>query len=390
MEEKLLKGVSLFVVLFTTVLAYSIFYMPQPILPLLASEFGVTETDAALLTAVTMVPLGFAPIFYGYLTELVSTKSLLKVSVGLLVVTQGLLAVAGAFWVMVLLRFVQGLLLPAIFTSLITYSAKMAIAGRVRNAINIYISATIFGGFTGRLTGGVISDAFHWRWAFITTAGLLLIAWIMLNGLPDDAQRTGEKIKPNVARRILSQPLYRNAYLGIFFVFFVFASLLNYLPFRLKGIDPDISESVLSFVYLGYLSGSLIAFNGTRIANWFRGELRGISVGLGILIMALCGILLPDLIMTFIFSFMMCAAFFLIHSLLAAFLNHHATSSRGVVNGLYLSFYYSGGALGGWLPGYIYRDYGWNIYTGTLVLFVLVSIYWLWRMRIAEVAIEGR
>ena len=125
-----------------------------------------------------------------------------------------------------------------------------------------------------------------------------------------------------------------------FFVFFVFASLLNYLPFRLKGIDPDISESVLSFVYLGYLSGSLIAFNGTRIANWFRGELRGISVGLGILIMALCGILLPDLIMTFIFSFMMCAAFFLIHSLLAAFLNHHATSSRGVVNGLYLSFYY--------------------------------------------------
>ena len=106
--------------------------------------------------------------------------------------------------------------------------------------------------------------------------------------------------------------------------------------------------------------------------------------------MALCGILLPDLIMTFIFSFMMCAAFFLIHSLLAAFLNHHATSSRGVVNGLYLSFYYSGGALGGWLPGYIYRDYGWNIYTGTLVLFVLVSIYWLWRMRIAEVAIEGR
>ena len=107
---------SLFVVLFTTILAFSTFYMPQPILPLLAAEFGVSSTDAALLTAVTMVPLGFAPIFYGYLTEFVSTKRLLLVSVGLLAVTQALLAIAPAFWMMVALRFAQGLLLPAIFT----------------------------------------------------------------------------------------------------------------------------------------------------------------------------------------------------------------------------------------------------------------------------------
>jgi YNFM family putative membrane transporter len=384
------KGPSLFVVLFTTILAYSIFYLPQPILPLLASEFGVTETDAALLTAVTMVPLGVAPIFYGYLTEFVSTKRLLLVSVSLLAGTQALLAIVDVFGMMIVLRFAQGLLLPAIFTSLMTYSARMATAGRVRNAINIYISATIFGGFVGRLIGGVISDFFHWRWAFALTAVLLVIAWTMLNILPAETKRADEKIELDTARRILSRPLYRDAYLSIFLVFFVFASLLNYLPFRLKSIDPNISESVLSFVYLGYLSGSLIAFNGARIADWFRGELRGMSIGLGLLILALCGTLIPNLILTFISAFMMCAAFFLVHSLLTAFLNHYATSSRGVVNGLYLSFYYSGGALGGWLPGYIYRDYGWDVYIGVLGLLLFVSICWLWRMRIAAAVVEER
>lgn len=357
--------------------------MPQPILPVLAVEFSVSATDAASLTAVTMLPLGFAPIFYGYLTEFVSTKKLLLVSIGLLAISQLMLAVATAFWMMFVLRFVQGLLLPAVFTSLMTYSANMANEGRVRNAINIYISSTIFGGFAGRMIGGIMSDLVNWRWAFFLTGGLLAVAWLLLHILPAESRRTDERIKLDAAQKILARPIYRNAYVAIFLIFFVFASLLNYLPFRLKSIDPGISESMLSLVYLGYLSGSLIAFNGSRIADWFDGELRGIYVGLALLLVALCGTLVPDLALTYLAAFLLCAAFFLVHSLLAAFLNHHATKSRGVVNGLYLSFYYSGGALGGWLPGYIYRDSGWSTYIAVLAAFLGLAIVWLWRVRVA-------
>ena len=378
-----MKTPSLFAILFTTILAYATFYLPQPILPLLAAEFGVTSTDAALLMAVTMLPLGFAPIFYGYLTEYVSTKRLLLASVSLLAVNQALLAVAGAFWTMIVLRFVQGLLLPAVFTSLMTYSANAATAARVRNAINIYISATIFGGFAGRLLGGVISDILEWRWAFILTSGLLAVACALLNTLPEDTRPDVTRIEFDAAQRILSRPFYRDAYVCIFLVFFVFASILNYIPFRLKSLDPDISESVLALVYLGYLSGSLIAFNGARIADWFGGELRGITAGLALLMTGLLGTLLPSLAMTFVFAFLMCAAFFLVHSLLAAFINHHTATARGVVNGLYLSFYYSGGALGGWLPGYVFRAKGWSPFVGVLITLLVLAVWWLSRMRAA-------
>ena len=376
-----MKTSSLVVVLFTTVLAYSTFYMPQPMLPLIAQEFGVTATDAALLIAITMVPLGIAPIFYGYLTEYVSTKRLLLVTVGLLTISQFALGAASAYWNLVVLRFAQGLLLPAIFTSLMTYSAQSAKASRVRNAINVYVSATIFGGFSGRLLGGVLSDISSWRLPFLITSGLLLLSCVLLATLPSERKTESNKIDLGAARRILGQPFYRDAYLCIFLVFFVFASMLNYLPFRLKAIDPEISESMLSLLYLGYLSGSIIAFNGSRIADWFSGELRGVFAGLVLLGCGIFGTLIPNLLSTYLIAFAMCAAFFLAHSLLAAYINHHTRSSRGVVNGLYLSFYYSGGALGGWLPGFIYSAGGWNVYVVALLATLSLAIWWFWRMR---------
>lgn len=377
-----MKTSSLVVVIFTTVLAYSTFYMPQPMLPLIAQEFGVTATDAALLIAITMVPLGIAPIFYGYLTEYVSTKRLLLVAVGLLTVSQFALGSASAYWNLVVLRFAQGLLLPAIFTSLMTYSAQSAKASKVRNAINVYVSATIFGGFSGRLLGGVLSDLSSWRLPFLLTSGLLLLSCALLATLPSENKSAANKIELGAARQILRQPLYRDAYLCIFLVFFVFASMLNYLPFRLKSIDPELSESMLSLLYLGYLSGSLIAFNGSRIADWFDGELRGVFAGLVLLGCGIGATLIPSLIGTYLIAFAMCAAFFLAHSLLAAYINHHTQSSRGVVNGLYLSFYYSGGALGGWLPGFIYRAGGWGTYVFALLMALSLAIWWLWRMRL--------
>ena len=204
-----------------------------------------------------------------------------------------------------------------------TYSAQSAKASKVRNAINVYVSATIFGGFSGRLLGGVLSDISSWRLPFLLTSGLLLLSCALLATLPSENKSAANKIELGAARRILSQPFYRDAYLCVFLVFFVFASMLNYLPFRLKSIDPEISESMLSLLYLGYLSGSLIAFNGSRIADWFDGELRGVFAGLLLLGCGIGATLIPNLLSTYLVAFAMCAAFFLAHSLLAAYLNHH-------------------------------------------------------------------
>lgn len=51
-------------------------YTPQPLLPVLATEFGVGEARASLLISVAMLPLAIAPIAYGFLLQRVSARHL--------------------------------------------------------------------------------------------------------------------------------------------------------------------------------------------------------------------------------------------------------------------------------------------------------------------------
>ena len=93
------------------------------------------------------------------------------------------------------------------------------------------------------------------------------------------------------------------------------------------------------------------------------------------------GLLLPSLPGSYAFIFLMCAGFFLVHSLLSAFLNHRARESKGLVNGLYIAAYYSGGALGSWLPGFLYRSNGWDAYMSTLLGVLCFTLWCFWRLR---------
>ena len=66
--------------------------------------------------------------------------------------------------------------------------------------------------------------------------------------------------------------------------------------------------------------------------------------------------------------FVMCLGMFLVNTLAAGEVNHNAGSLGGVVNGLYVSCYYAGGALGAWLMGYIYDYFGWHVFLVVLAV----------------------
>ncbi len=362
---------TLALVLATTVAAFATLYVPQPILPVLAAEFGIAPTDAALLITVTLIPLGVAPLVYGYVAEAVSAKRVLRVALGLLALNQALFPVFDSYAGLLTLRFLQGLLLPAVFTALVTYCATMAGAGRVRNAVSFYIAATILGGFLGRLVGGLASEFLDWRWAFALLAALLGAAWLAARRLPSDARSRFSPVRPSAFRTVLAWPGYASAYLGLALVFSVFASLLTFVPFRLKLLDPGIAESAISLIYAGYLSGAVVAFAAPRLGVWLGGDRRGIALGAVLCLAGLAGMLSETPSGVFGAMLVLCAGFFLLHAMLSALLNHAAPNSQGVVNGLYISFYYAGGALGAWLPGFVLLGYGWAAYlTGMIAVFL--------------------
>lgn len=365
---------NLIIVLYATVLAFASLYAPQPILPLLGEAFGVGPGQASLLITTTLLPLSIAPVAYGFILEAVPAKTLLRAAVLLLALAQLPFLISDVFWVLVGVRFFQGLLLPAVFTSLMTYLSTVTAPERVRRAMSFYIAATITGGFAGRALSGFIAEFGHWRMTFLVLAVGLLAAFGLLFRLETEVRARFARPSLHAIGAVLGDRFFLKSYLVIFLVFFVFASILNFLPFRLRELSDSVSEFRIAMVYSGYLIGIVVALASITIIRRLGNEVRAILSGLAVYALATLAFAAPSVPLVFAVMWLFCAGMFLVHSVLSGFLNHRATERKGLVNGLYISFYYAGGALGSFLPGHLYRHFGWEVYIAGLSLLVTLAI----------------
>ncbi len=368
---------NLAIALVATVISFSTLYIPQPMLPLLAERFGVAPGEAGLLMTVAMLPLAFAPVFYGYFLQAIPARLMLIVALGLLALNQMSFYLADAFWQLILLRLLQGLLLPAIFTALMTYCASTVPLPMVRRAMGFYIGATILGGFGGRLLGGVFASAFDWHTAFVVAGLLQLLPLLLLLKADSDADINFARLDPRSISRVLARRDYRFMFVALAMVFFVFSGILNLAPFHLRDLQPGASPLLISMLYLGYLVGVPVSFYSHALSKRLPDERAGLLLGLALHAFGLVMLLFADFHGLVAMMFFLAAGFFMIHALLSGLANHLASEHRGVVNGLYVSVYYLSGALGSWLPGYLYESLAWH---GMILLFLGLLGIGAWSM----------
>ena len=151
-------------------------------------------------------------------------------------------------------------------------------------------------------------------------------------------------------------PILRNGdiarlYAVAFTIFFAFMALLTFLPFRLKEIDPSYTAFVISMMYSGFLMGIVMSVGATRIIGLCGGERRAMTIGLVLFGISMLLINVPSGAGIFAIMFVMCGGMFFVHAVAMGTMNKLATENRAVANGLYISIYYTGAALGSWLPG---------------------------------------
>lgn len=371
-------------ILFTTILTLSALYVPQPLLPVLTAEYGVTRETAALLTTIAFVPLSLAPLFYGALLESVSARRMLRLAVLLLAGTEVLMFLVEPFAGLMAVRLVQGLLIPAMLTSLMTYTAQVTASSDMARAMAWYIAATILGGFAGRALSGLIASLLHWRFSFLFLGGGLLLAWFWLGRIADAGTLKIARPDLQAVSRVMRHPLALTTYAMVFCFFLVFAAIMNYLPFRLTELSSNADEFRIGLAYSGYLMGIVVSLNAVRIHRRCGGPERAMIGGLGFFLLALAIMALPQIAALVGGMFLLCGASFLTHATATGYLNRHATQHKGVVNGLYVSFYYGGGAVGSYLPGYLYRAFGWDGFILALCLVLVTAL--LLAVRLARIA----
>lgn len=371
----------LLIIQYCTVLVMAALYAPQPLLPVLSADFAVSEARASLLITVTLLPLAIAPIAYGFLLQRVSARRLLMVSIWVLAVTQGAVFLVTHFDLFLLLRLIQGFAIPALLTGLMTYLGASAAPGRIAQVLAMYVAATVTGGFLGRALSGVISAGFGWRWTFMTFALATVVAALLLQRLKVDPPVSFHRVRLRAARDVLYRPGFLRIYAMVFCVFGAFASLLNHLPFRLIELDSGLGEGGIGLMYSGYLMGVAAALVSLRLAARLGGTINAMLLGIAVLLVAMLFFAAGPVWILFAGMFVLCGGMFLIQSLAPGVLNQQPGDQRGVVNGLYIAFYYAGGTMGSFLPGYVYHGFGWHAYLASLGLAVAFGGWLLWGVR---------
>ncbi|XOB63098.1 MFS transporter [Campylobacterota bacterium DY0563] len=365
----------LIIIVYTITILLSVMYATQPLQPLLAKEFDVSMTKASSFTAVIMLFLAISPIIYGYILESVKTKTVLKIALITLLITNFTLSLANTYEMFLTIRTIEAIVIPAILTGAMTILAKDKENTKLN--MSIYVAATVFGGMVGRVFSGFIAEEFGWRIVFISLSFALLLAYFLINKI--EFRGDAELVKPKMLDiiHILKDKRYLVIYTLMFIVFFVFAGLLNILPFRIKELIPQTSETQIGLLYLGYGMGIVISLTIHKIINFFKKEIRTIVTGLGIFLISTLMFLSTNALILFSVVFIFCVGMFTIHTVSTRIANSLKASQRGLTSGMYLSFYYIGGAVGSIIPAIVYDKFGWDVTIlmfCTLLLFILIFV----------------
>jgi YNFM family putative membrane transporter len=345
--------------------SFTAIYLVQPVLPVLQAEFGISISRAAQTVSMVILGVAVSNLIFGRLADMHPVKPFIILG-GTVVAGAGLAcAAAGSIDLIIALRLIQGLCIPALTTCLATYLARNLPVERLNVVMGSYVSATVIGGLGGRLVGGWLHAPEHWRYAFVTSSTMVLAAAVAaLLFLPPEekpAEKTGTG--PGYLE-LMRRPELLRTFLAGFGAMFVFASTFNYLPFYLSAPPFSAGTSRITLLYLTYLVGVVVAPLSGKFSNRFG---NGLTMMVGALVFAAALLLshIPHLSAVCLSLGMVCAGFFSVHAAAVGSMNRKLSASRGRANSLYILWYYLGGSAGITVSGQAFRHWGWPGVTGT-------------------------
>lgn len=348
-------------------------YLPQPVLPVLQSEFASDLVRVSFTVSAVILGMALSNLPFGLLVDRFPIHPIILMG-GSMVSLGGLVcAVTGDLWVLIGARFLQGLFIPSLTTCLAAYLAKTLPMERLNVVMGTYVSATVLGGLSGRLLGGWIHPPLDWRYAFVSasllTFGATLVA---LRGLPPVAAPAAAASRVGYLSLVTRWDLLR-IYLCATGSFAIFSSVFNFLPFRLAEPPFGYSTEVTTLLYLVYVIGIFIGPMAGKLSNRF-GSGSTLLVGSLVLLVALVLIRLPWVAAIIAGLIGLCAGFFTIHSAAVGALNRKLSTGQGRANALYVLFYYSGGWLGITGSGFAYQHGGWTQLVYILMLLLVIPL----------------
>ena len=338
-------------------------YPPQAILPEIAHEFGVGVLQAGLTITTPLLAVACVAPFAGTISDRLGRKTLIVGAACLLAVPTLLVAAASGLNAMLLWRFVQGLMLPFMFTVCIAYIGDECLGADSIRAAGFYSVGTILGGFSGRMIVGVVSEFAGWRMGFVAIAATSLLAATFVGlVLPRETRFVPLRGGVHSAIDAYVEHLHTARLLATcaigFGMLFINVGCYTYVNFYLAAPPFLLGPSELGLVFGVYLVGAVTTGLASRLAVRI-GRRTTLLLALGVAAVSLLLTLTSNLALVIAGLAGMSAGLFVVQSMSLGFIAATTRRAKSTAVGLYMTTFYIGGALGGLLPGLLWSRTGW-------------------------------
>jgi len=333
---------------------FATMYSTQAILPELSRDFDVSPSRAGLSISVVVLAVAVGGFVWGPVSDRIGRPRTFRLASLLLVPPTIGVALAPGFAALLACRTLQGLCMPGLLAVGAPYVVEAFVPRIGARAMGYYVSALVAGGLVGRLGVALASAVVGWRVAIGALALLPLVAAIaMRSGLPEpELPPRGGGIAHH-----LGNPRLLGVSVGGAALFFTFVGAFTFVTYRLEEPPFSYSVAAASLVFLLWLTGLVGPLAG-RLADrvgWRR-------LALGTVALSAAGVLLtlPDLLPSLVLGLACIAgAMFTGYTATQLGVSDVARVDRGAATALYFSIYYAGGALGAYVPGLAWQEWGW-------------------------------
>jgi len=366
---------------------FSMLYCVQPLMPMFTQAFHISPAQSSLSLSMATGLLSLAIFLVGLWSQALPRKPLMAVSL-LASAMLGLAASLAPDWeTLLVLRALQGVAMGGVPAVAMAYLAEEVEPRTLGFVMGLYISGSAFGGLSGRVVSGVVSDLLGWRHALaapglVGLAGALLFIWL----LPASRRfvpRRGNGLA--AVREGLALHLHNGPLLGLVamggLLMGAFVTVYNYVGFRLLLPPFSLSQALIGAIFVVYLVGIFASTFFGRLADRHG---RGPMLALGTTL-TLAGLLLTlsaDLAVLVAGIVVFTFGFFASHAVASGWVGQMAQGYKAQAASLYLLSYYLGSSVLGAVGGWSWSAGGWagvaELAGGLLALALGTSLWLAW------------
>ncbi|OZE98386.1 MFS transporter [Rhodococcus sp. 15-2388-1-1a] len=365
--------------LFAGVATFAQLYSVQGILPLIAANLDITPSLSSLAVGLATVAVAVSVIPWSVAADRIGRVRAMTASI-LGATTLGLLVpLAPSLEVLLVVRFFEGAALGGLPAIAIAYLSEEVHRSHTALAAATYVSGTTLGGLLGRIVAGPVAEYTNWRIGTLTVSLIAALAAALFVWLAPKPRTTlvHSQIRDLPGRLLvnLREPGMAALYGQGFLLMGGFVAIYNYLGFRLEAVPFGLPQSLISLIFVAYLSGTV----SSRVAGKLATK-HGRSVVLaGSTATMIAGVALTmasNLVVILTGLVILTMGFFAAHAIASGWTGQRAVHGRAQATSLYNLFYYGGSSMVGWIGGVVFQSLGWNALALFVIALALIAGVW--------------